>query len=100
MTRETCTSLDHCYPQNAPGRKTAPGTPCFCGRRAWSATGKPNRRAPRRLKVGDVVTVLGSTDGPRTIEKREREDGVDLYILDAPVAGRKYYERAELMEAR
>ena len=99
----TCTSLDHCYPQNAPDKKTAPGTSCFCGRRRWGAIGpvkgtaKP--RPLRRFKVGDAVVVLGSNE-PRTVTKREREDGVDLYILDAPVAGRKYYERTELLEAR
>lgn len=30
-----CTSIDHCYPQNAPGGKTLPETRCYCGKKQF-----------------------------------------------------------------
>lgn len=89
----TCTAIDHCYPQNAPDRKTRPGTPCFCRRRTWG--GAPRLKQPRRLQPGTVVTVAGAAhEGPRTVVKFLRDDS--CYVLDAPVYGRKYYEALEL----
>lgn len=93
----TCTTLDHCYPQNAPDRKTAAGTPCYCGRRTWG--GGPRRKL-QRLKAGAVVHVAGAAhEGTRTVLQHVRDAGDEHYVLDAPVYGRKYFERAEL-EAR
>lgn len=92
----SCTSLDHCYPQNAPDRKTVPGTPCHCGRRYWP--GAPPRKQLRRLKAGATVVVAGAVhEGTRTVVKHLR-DGDDCYVLDAAVYGRKYFERSELNE--
>lgn len=91
----SCTTMDHCYPQNAPDRKTAAGTPCFCGRRTWGGVKK--RAALRSLKAGATVHVAGAAhEGTRTVVRRVREDGDDCYVLDAPVYGRKYFERTEL----
>lgn len=94
MTRGTCTTLDHCYPQNAPGGHTAPGTPCYCGKR--SAFGAPRRKQQRAARVGDTVTVHG--DGTeRSVVERVRDDGEWLYRVDgAPVRGRLLFERNEL----
>lgn len=89
----SCTSLDHCYPQNAPDAKTAPGTPCFCGDRTWCGVA---RRKLQRLTVGAVVRVV-NTDSTRTIVERVREGAEHLYRVDgAPVNGRLLFERTEL----
>lgn len=95
----TCTAIDHCYPQNAPDRKTAAGTPCYCGRRTW---GGGKRRVVRPAQVGDVVKVLGYADaGERYVAERVRDDGQWLYKVDgAPVRGRLLFERSELEVVR
>jgi len=94
----TCTTLDHCYPQNAPDRKTAAGTPCYCRRRTWA--GAPRIKQQRRLRAGTVVTVAGAAhEGTRTVLKALRGEA-SCYVLDAPVYGRRYYEAAELEVTR
>jgi hypothetical protein len=76
----TCTTLDHCCPQNAPDRKTHAGG---------------SRRALKALKAGATVVVAGAAhEGTRTVVKFLRDDS--CYVLSAPVYGRKYYERVEL----
>lgn len=89
----SCTTLDHCYPQNAPQSSTAPGTPCFCGKRTWG--GVPPLKL-QRLSVGATVRVVND-EAQRTIVERVREDGEYLYRVDGmPVSGRLLFERAEL----
>lgn len=92
----SCTSLDHCYPQNAPDAKTSPGTPCFCGKRTWG--GVPQLKL-QRLTVGAAVRVV-NTESTRTIVERVREESSYLYRVDGvPVNGRLLFERSELEEA-
>lgn len=89
----SCTTLDHCYPQNAANSSTAPGTPCYCGSRTWGGVPTPKLQ---RLRVGAVVRVANNTE-QRSIVERVRDDGGYLYRVDgAPVNGRLLFERAEL----
>lgn len=91
-----CTTLDHCFKQNAPDGKTRPGTPCYCGRRTWP--GAPRLKRTPAAQVGDIVLVVGhAAAGERYVAERVRDDGQWLYRIDGdPVRGRKLFEREEL----
>lgn len=88
-----CTTVDHIYP------RTEPGTPCYCGKRTWA--GAAARRPLGLVAVGSVVVPVGSShDNTRTVEKRLREDGETVFVLDAPVSGRRYWHARELEVVR
>src|SRR4051812_547779 len=96
----SCTTMDHCYPQNGPGGHTVKGTRCFCGKRAWgswddrgrplAATRAPAApRLPRRRSL--VRLVISGVNSLWFVDSVDREAGM------FHVEGKGWHEPSEVI---